>query len=596
MTEGRAKRKLTAILSADVVGYSRLMGEDELATVETLKKYRKVIFSHVSQYNGRVVDSPGDNILAEFGSAVDAVECAVTIQAVLEKENLRFTEERRMVFRIGVNLGDVIHDEGRIYGDGINVAARLEALADPGSVFISGTVHDQVDGKLDLEFEFQGEKQVKNIIRPIKIYSVSISPFLSSVDEDLKIGLDETVLTLPDKPSIAVLPFTNMSGDPTQEYISDGITENIIATLSIISEMFVIARNSTFVYKGKSVKVQEVGRSLGVRYILEGSVQKAGNNLRITAQLIDAPTGHHMWAERYDRSMKDFFTLQDEITREIVTALQIELTEGERARAYRNTDNFEAWSYVVQAVSCFRRFTREDNAKARDLAIKATQLDPEYVSAWTILGWTHAMDSSFGTGEMAERHFMEAVTLSEKAAAMDDSSAEVHSLLSYVRLFERKYDEAISEGKKAADLDPNNVNSHSLLGHAMLFAGDFSGAIKMYQKAIRLGPYSHDWDLLNLGNAYFMSEKYKEAIYSWKRHHMLLKKQGFSERRFIIGHIGLVASYIRLGSKQLAKKHLKEIFRLNPNFSLENMRKQNPYRDPNQLEHLISALREAGLK
>lgn len=365
------------------------MGEDELATVNTLKKYRGVISSQVKQFRGRVVDSPGDNILVEFGSVVDAVECAVNIQGELGEQNAQLSEFRRMEFRIGINLGDVIHDEGRIYGDGVNVAARLEALAEPGGVFISGTVYDHVEGKIDLNFGFQGEKQVKNITRPIKIYRISVVPPLADLESDLKIGLDENDLALPDKPSIAVLPFTNMSGDPGQEYISDGITENIIATLSKIPEMFVIARNSTFVYKGKSVRVQEVGRSLGVRYVLEGSVQKAADNARITAQLINAPTGHHIWAERYDRSMDDFFTLQDEITREIVIALQVELTEGERALGSQKTDNFEAWSFVVQAAGHIRRFTREDNIKARNLAIKATKSDPNYVLAWVVLGWTH---------------------------------------------------------------------------------------------------------------------------------------------------------------------------------------------------------------
>jgi len=595
VSEKRAKRKLTAILSADVKGYSRLMGEDELATVNTLKKYREIISSQVNQYNGRVVDSPGDNLLAEFASVVDAVECAVKIQGELEKQNSQLSEVRRMEFRIGINLGDVIHDEGRIYGDGVNVAARLEALAAPGGVFISGTVYDQVEGKLDLNFEFQGAKQVKNITSPIKIYRVSIVPSLADLESDLKIGLDETVLTLPDKPSIAILPFTNMSADPGQEYISDGITENIIATLSKIPEMFVIARSSTFVYKGISVKVQEVGRSLGVRYVLEGSVQIAGENARITAQLINALTGHHIWAERYDRPMDDFFNLQDEITREIVIALQVELTEGGRALGYQKTDNFEAWSYLVQAAGHIRRFTREDNIKARNLAIEGTKSDPKYVLAWVVLGWTHVMDAGFGKGDMAASHFKEAVALAEKAAAMDESDAEVHSLLSYVRLFERKYDEAIAEGTKAVELDPNNVHSHSLLAHAMLFSGDFNSAIRIFHKALRLSPYSHDWDLLNLGNAYFMSKKYKEAIGAWKRHHLLLKKQGLIERRFIVGHLGLAASYKRLGQEPLARKHIKEVLRLNPNFKLSNMRKLNPYKDKEHLENIMSALREAGL-
>jgi adenylate cyclase len=588
MTTESFKRKLTTMLSADVAGYSRLMGEDEEATVHTITAYREVMAALIEQHRGRVVDSPGDNVLAEFASVVDAVRCAVAVQNEFKARNAELPENRRMVFRIGINLGDVIEEGDRIYGDGVNIAARLEALADPGGICISGTAFDQVETKLGLEFEYLGEKAVKNIKKPVRVYCVKLEGRVSDVEM--------SQLPLPDKPSIAVLPFTNMSGDSGQEYIADGITENIIACLSKISEMFVISRNSTFIYKGKSVKIQEVGRNLGVHYILEGSVQKAGERVRITAQLVDSTTGHHLWAERYDRSMEDFFNLQDEITQEIVIALQVELTEGERARAYRTTKDLEAWGYLVQAIGCFSRFTREDNAKARKLAIRATKLDPEDALAWTQLGWTHVMDAGFGTGESAKEHFKEAVTLAEKAVAMEDSNAEARSLLGYVRLFQKEYDKALVEGTKAIDLDPNNAYSHSILAHTMLFSGDFNGAIKMFHKAMRLSPYYPDWNLSNLGNAYYMSERYKEAIEAWEHHHMLLKSRGLSERRFIIGHIGLTACYIRLGQEDLAKRHLKEVFRLNPNFSLENMRKLNPYRDPNHLEHIMSALRDAGLK
>ena len=588
MSEERPRRKLTAILSADVKDYSRLMGEDELATVRTLEAYREMMVEVIRNYNGRVVDSPGDNILAEFASVVDAVECTVEIQKELKAKNAELPENRRMAFRIGINLGDVIEESERIYGDGVNIAARIESLAEAGGICISRNVYDQVKGKLSLEYEYLGEHTVKNIAEPVGVYRI-LTESEGAVSKTSK-GFE-----LPDKPSIAVLPFTNMSGDSKQEYIADGITENIIAFLSKISEMFVISRNSTFIYKGKPVKIQEIGRNLGVRYILEGSIQKVGDRVRITAQLIDSTTGHHLWAERYDRSMEDFFNLQDEITKEIVIALQVELTEGERARAYRTTKNLEAWACVVQAVGSFRRFTREDNAKARKLAIRATKLDPEYVLAWIALGWTHVMDAGFGTGESAAEHFRQAVTLAEKAVAMDGSNAEARSLLGYVRLFQKEYDDALFEGAKAIDLDPNNAYSYSTLAHTMLFSGDFNGAIKMFHKAIRLSPYYPDWNLLNLGNAYYMSERYKEAVEAWKHYHMLLKRRGLSERRFTIGHIGLTACYIRLGQQDLAKKHLKEVFRLNPNFTLENMRRLNPYRDPNHLERIVSALREAGL-
>jgi adenylate cyclase len=595
MATGDVKRKLSAIFSADVKGYSLLMADDEEATVTTINAYRELMTDLVERHDGRVVDAKGDNILAEFSSIVDAVRCAVQIQKELALRNAGLPEHRRMEFRIGINLGDVIEEQGGIYGEGVNIAARLEGLAEPGTVYISGTVYDQVEGKLDLGFDYLGEQQVKNIVKPIRVYKVLTESASTELDADQKTFPEEKGFSLPDKPSIAVLPFTNMSGDSGQDYIADGITETIIACLSKISEMFVISRNSTFIYKGKSVKIQEVGRNLGVRYILEGSVQKVGERVRITAQLIDATTGHHLWAERYDRSMEDFFNLQDEITQEIAIALQVELTEGERARAYRTTKNLEAWACVVQGAGCFRLFTREDNAKARKLAIKATKMDPENVLAWILLGWTHAMDAGFGTGESATEHLKRAVTLAEKAVAMDDLNAEARSLLGYVRLFQKEYDKALMEGTKAVDLDPNNAYSHSTLAHTMLFSGNFNGAIKMFHKAMRLSPYYPDWNLLNLGNAYYMNEQYQEAVEAWKRYHMLLKRRGLSERRFLVGHIGLTACYMRLGQEDLAKKHLKEVFKLNPHFTLENLHKLNPYRDPKHFERITSVLLKAGL-
>ena len=369
MTEERFKRKLKAILSADVKGYSRLMGEDEDSTIRTLGTYRQVMAGLIEQFRGRVVDAIGDNLLAEFASAADAVQCAVEIQKELRARNSVLLVNHRMEFRIGVNLGDVVEEGDRIYGDGINIAARIEALADAGGISISGSVHDSVADKLGLEYEYSGEQAVKNIAKPIRVYKVVLSPgppvqtvvtpkkrihrswFKTAliVSAVLVLGLaavaiwkfylhpspSETKPKLPDKPSIAVLPFDNMSDDPQQEYFSDGLTEDIITGLSKIPRLFVIARNSSFAYKGKAVKVQQIGRELGVRYVLEGSVRKAGERIRITAQLIDAGTGHHLWAERYDRDLKDIFALQDEITEQILTSMEVNLTTGQQARLWR---------------------------------------------------------------------------------------------------------------------------------------------------------------------------------------------------------------------------------------------------------------------
>ena len=358
MTAERAKRKLAAILSADVKGYSRLMGEDELATVETLKQYRKIIGQLVIDYQGRVVDSPGDNILSEFSSVVDALECAVSIQEQLKEKNAGLPENRRMEFRIGVNLGDVIEDESSIYGEGVNIAARIESLAEGGGICIARNVYDQVKNKLNFGYEYLGEHSAKNIPEPVPVYRVG-TELTSNVH-----ALEKTV-RVPEKPSIAVLPFTNMSRDMEQEYFSDGITEDLITDLSKISALFVIARNSVFTYKGRAVKAEEVGRELGVRYILEGSVRKAGDKVRITAQLVDATTGGHLWAERYDRNFQDIFALQDEVTQKIVSVLAVKLTEDEKNRRTckcKSTCSTEAYDNYLKGLDYFYSFTEKDES------------------------------------------------------------------------------------------------------------------------------------------------------------------------------------------------------------------------------------------
>jgi len=390
-TEG-FKRKLTTMLSADVAGYSRLMGEDEAGTVKTLTTYRDIMAELIKQHRGRVVDSPGDNVLAEFASVVDAVQCAVAVQKELQARNAELPEDRRMEFRIGINLGDVIEEGDRIYGDGVNIAARLEALADPGGICVSKTAFDHIETKLPLGYEYLGDQTVKNIPKPVGAYRVLMEPRV------VVAGKEKTALPLPEEPSLAVLPFDNISGDPEQEYFSDGLTEEIITALSKVDKMFVIARNSTFSYKRKPVKVQQVGEELGVRYVLEGSVRKAGDRARITAQLIDALTGHHLWAERYDRDLKDIFALQDEITMKIVTALRVKLTEGEQARLYdRGTENLDSFLKVLQGWQRFFRFNRDDNFVARQMFEEAITFDLKNPSAYAMLAWTHQMDVWYGS-------------------------------------------------------------------------------------------------------------------------------------------------------------------------------------------------------
>src|SRR5437867_5509486 len=376
------ERKLTAILSADLKGHSRLLGEDQEATIRTLTAYREVIAILIAQHRGRVVDSPGDNLLAEFASAVDAVRGAVEIQRDLQVKNAELPPERRMEFRIGINVGDVVVEGERLYGDGVNIAARLEALAEGGGICIAGTVYDQVENKLSLSYEYVGEQMVKNIAKPVRVYRVRLEVEALTTEpgkDKVSSPGSTTALSLPDKPSIIVLPFVNMSNDPEQEYFSDGITEDITTDLSRISSLFVISRNSAFTYKGKAAKAQDVSREMGVRYILEGSVRKAGGRIRITAQLIDATTDHHLWSQRYDRPLQDIFVLQDEIVQKIVTTLRLQLTLQEQGWVVRkHTDNLEAYDAFLRGVEYLFRFTKEANTQARQQYEKAITLDPRY--------------------------------------------------------------------------------------------------------------------------------------------------------------------------------------------------------------------------
>jgi adenylate cyclase len=608
------------------------MGDDELATVRTLEVYREMIAEIIRNYSGRVVDSPGDNVLAEFSSVVDAVECAVEIQKDLKAKNEELPEDRRMEFRIGINLGDVIEEGERIYGDGVNVAARIEGLAEGGGICISRNSYEQVKNKLTLGYEYLGEHAVKNISEPVRVYRVLTEPeaagkvrgeerarprhrrwaaiggvaIIIVVAVALVIwnyylrhppiepaSVERMAFPLPDKPSIAVLPFDNLSGDPEQDYLPDGITENIISVLSKIPQMFVIARNSTFTYKGQPVKIQEVSEDLGVRYVLEGSVQKSDNRVRITAQLIDATAGHHLWSERYDRNIKDLFDLQDEIAKEIVVALQVELTEGEQARVWhRTTDNLEAWGHAVRGYSLFERYNKADNAKARELFERALEIAPKYAYAWTMLAWTHWVDARFGFTKSRSESFKRSAELAQKAVALDDTQPDVHALLGSIHLFRRQYEEAIAEGEKAIALGPNNSEIHALLAMSVHYAGRFEEAISLFKSAIRLSPYYPSWYLYQLAESYYMTGRYEEALATFKQGLEYSKKRG---RKPFLFHVGLSASYIRLGQGEKAQAHAEEVLKINPKFSLEYMQNFNFYKDPADQSLILNSLRKAGI-
>jgi len=617
------KRKLTAILSADVKGYSRLMGEDDKATVRTITAYREVITEIVQKHRGRVVDSPGDNILAEFASVIDAVGSAVEIQEELETRNAELPEDRKMEFRIGINLGDVIQEGERIYGDGVNVAARVESLADPGGICVSGTVFDQIESKLPLGYEYLGEQSVKNISKPVRIYKALMDPeavgkvigekraeprrgqrvALAVVTVLLLIvgglliwrvaspplevaSVEKMAFPLPDRPSIAVLPFDNLSQDPKQEYFSDGLTEEIISTLSKVPKLFVIARNSTFTYKGKPVKVQQVAEELGVRYVLEGSVRRAGDKIRITAQLIDALSGNHLWADKYDRNLDDIFAIQDEITKRIITAMQVKLTEGEQARAVaRGTDNLEAYLKHLQANELLHQINIESNALARQLAEEAIALDPEYAMAYKALGQSHMLDIWLGTTKSRKASMAKAMELVHKAIVLDDSFAEAHALLGYLYTMTRQYDKGIAEAEKAVALNPNSAESHMRLGKTLSFAGRWEKSIPEYKKAIRLNPIPQNIYFYSLGLSYCYTGQYEEAI-EW------CEKAIREAPDSLYARIMMTVVYSQSGRLDEARAQAAEVLRIQPKFTV----KRGAYKRKEDTDRFVSALYKAGLK
>ena len=559
MADQSFKRKLSAIISADVKGYSKLMGDDEEATVRTLKAYRSAINDLSEQYRGRIVDSPGDNILAEFNSVVDAINCAVEIQRELAERNAELPENRKMEFRIGVNLGDVIEEEGRIYGDGVNIAARLESLAEPGGICISGRTYDQVENKLGLKYENLGEHQVKNIARPIRVYRVLSYPGAAAyrvvqAKETLewkwfKIAIPTAVVVtllaalgiwqfytqrpsvetasvekmafpLPDKPSIAVLPFANVGADPDQDYFSDGITDDLINDLSKASGLFVIARNSVFTYKGRPVKIQQVAEELGVRYVLEGSVRRGGDKLRVNAQLIDATTGHHLWANRYDGRIDDVFALQDKIRQKIIAALAVKLTIGEKETVDRkHTDNIAAYDRFLQGRAHYLQRTPEDFAKAVKYFKEAVELDPEYSRAYAMLALTYweshhnFWNQSLGVPWYGAR--IRAQTYLQKA--MKNPTALVYQVESRILIGLHEHEEALDSAERAITMDPNDADSYLYMAYALIHAGRPEESFDFIKTAIRIDPNYPAYYLFVLGLAHFNMDQFEAAADAFER-------------------------------------------------------------------------------
>ena len=607
------------------------MGEDEAATFQTLKTLRQAMCSLIEKNQGRVVDSQGGSLLTEFASVVDGLECAVEIQNELKGLNDELPKERRMPFRLGIHLGDVMEEEGKIYGDGVHVAVMLESLADPGGICVSRSVHDQVKNKLRVGYQSIGAQSVQNIAEPVQVYRIVPEPdafgkavgrfwyrlkqwqkvavALAMTILQVFVGLgvkkyieragsspgifsfftEKTALPLPDKPSIAVLPLANMTGDPKQEYFTDGFTEQIITSLSKIPSMFVISRNSTFTYKGKPVKVQQVSKELGVRYVLEGSVQKFVSRIRINVQLIDATSGQHVWAESYDRDLKDIFGLQDEVILKITSAMSVNLTAGEQARAWaEGTKSLEAYLKLMQAREYLYQGNREGIALARRMVDETIALDPLYADAYAVLGQTHMNDVWNGWASRPKDSIAKAIELTKKALVMNASLADARSRLGVLYSWSGRYDEGIAEAERGVELDPNSGQANMNLALVLRYAGKSKEAIPVIRKALRLEPIPPDIYVQNLALVYFQTGDCKEAVATCEKG---LKRQP----DHLSAHVIMAAVYGSCGSEKEARKEAAEILRINPKFTVDSFTGNLPYKNPSDRDRTAQGLRKAGL-
>ena len=587
MAEKGFKRKLTAILSADVQGYSRLMGENEEATVQTLKSYRTAIAGLVQQFRGRIVDTPGDNLLAEFTSVIDAVNCGVEIQRNLAKRNAELTDNRKMEFRIGINLGDVIEEEGQIYGDGVNIAARLESMAEPGGICISGRVYDHVENKLGLGYENLGKHQVKNISAPIRVFRVKTETNLSEI---LSSG-GHTALPLPDKPSIAVLPFNNMSGDSEQEYFSDGIAEDIITALSRSPWLFVISRNSSFTYRGAAVDIRVVSRELGVRYILEGSVRKVGNRIRISAQLIDGTAGSHVWAEKYDGELQDIFEFQDQITQQVVATVQtqIQIYVGEEAKKLEYPD-IGTWDLLARGYKFIYELTNESLAAAEKIFRRAVASAPTSCDAHWGLACVLFHQVWMGQASDNKATISEAYKLAKKAIELDEYNEYAHWILGLIQFNRGKQDMSIAAFERAIELNPNCSLAYGSLGTALSIFGDPDESIRNNEIAIRSNPKDPSifFRYSGIAMAHFRAGRYSKAS-QWARKSINRKPN------WRIGHAVLASSLVQLNLFGEAEEAIDEYLENIPNETISDLRTVLPFNNPDDTHRFEEGLRKAGL-
>jgi TolB-like protein/class 3 adenylate cyclase len=591
---GRVGRRLAAIVAADVAGYSRLMGLDEVGTARTLREHRKVTDALVAKHGGRLVKTTGDGLLLEFPSVVDAVECAVAVQAVMAQRNEGVPQDQRMLFRIGINLGDILIEGDDILGDGVNIAARLEGIAEPGGICISASAYDQVRGKVVVEFADLGEQSLKNISRPVRVYATKRTGDLALASPSVLASPreDRKPLPLPDKPSIAVLPFQNMSGDPEQEYFADGVVEDIITALSRFKSLFVIARNSSFTYKGKAVDIKKVGRELGVRYVLEGSVRKSGNRVRITGQLIDAESGAHIWADKFDGKLEDIFDLQDNITSSTVGAIAPKLQASEFERLKRKpTENLSAYDSYLRGLAKMYEFSRESLEEAIRRFDHAMELDPLFAAPCAAEAFTYAARPTFGWGMVTDDERTRVNALARRAAELDKDDAVALTYAGYALVLAcHELDDGAEFIERATTANPNLAIAWTYSGYVNSHLGHQDDAIRHFKKAMRLSPLDPlDFATQSgLALAYFFDGQYSEAL-KWALSGVRANPNWVSAR------IITMMCYALLGDIDAAKAAGKVVMQLDPSRRISQIRRRIPLRRQQDYEKMVEAFRLAGI-
>jgi len=585
------ERRLAAVLAADVVGYSRLMGRDEEGTLARLKAVRKALVDpSIAEHRGRIVKTTGDGMLVEFASAVDAARSAIEVQRGMTEQNDGASQDKRIEFRIGIHVGDIIIDDNDIFGDGVNIAARLENIAEPGGICMSDDAYRQIRGKVDMAFEDMGSQTLKNIAEPMRVWRMRISGEAAPVSRQSSapVGPHQFPPFLG-KPSVAVLPFQNMSGDPEQEYFADGIAEDVLTTLSKIQELMVIARNSSFAFKGQTRDIREIGRILGARYLLEGSVRKIGNRVRLTAQLIDGLDGSHLWADRFDGGLDDVFDLQDRITQDIVAALEVRLTLGEQVRVWRKRSGSPlVYEYLLKGRALYVNFARHTHARARDQLERALEINPAFVPALYLLGLTLTDQARFGWEKDRAATFDAALDCANRALAADPGYGEAYLLIGYVRSFQRRHDEAVAAGEKAIALSPSGSDAYHMAGMYHGYAGNFQTAALYEEQAQQLSPLERNESMVDEARARFHLGNFAAA-------HDIASRVLKERPRWLTAQTTLIASLWNLGRQDEARMIAKELLTGHPSFSVSRWARGLPYRRQEDLDALVNPLRMAGL-